>query len=235
MKLCKFDFLKLLYPDRCPICDTARPVNEGGSGICPACLKTLEKVKPPFCVLCGSHLERTGDKCKDCSETLRYFDGGRILYTYDKVSKSIYRFKYMNRKFYAKPYAYLMEKELGDWISGIEPDALIPVPLHKKRLMKRGYNQAAELAKELGKLTGIPVCDEIAVRIKKTRPLKSLSRAERQADMKNAFLVSENDVHLKRVILIDDIYTTGSTLNALAKALKEAGVRHIFILTFAGA
>lgn len=221
--------LKILYPDRCPLCDGARPIKE--TGFCPECIKKLNIIKEPVCKVCGRPVTMHESVCDECKVKHHYFDGGRALLAYSGINESIYRFKYMNRAAYASGYAKLMNRYLGDWLKSVKPDAFIPVPLHKKRLIGRGYNQSTQLALELSKLTGIPVRATAADRIKNTRPLKLMGAKDREINMKKAFIVKENVVNLKRVVIIDDIFTTGSTIDSLSFELKKAGVREIFFLT----
>lgn len=211
------------------MCDEARILGE--MGLCPECEKKLHIIREPVCKLCGRHISLFNDRCRDCLDKERYFDGGRSLFDYAKVKESMYRFKYMNRSAYAEAYSKLLVTHLGEWLCALEPDALIPVPLHKKRLIGRGYNQSTELALGLSKMTGIPVRATAIARIKNTRPLKLLSAKDREFNMKKAFIVKENVVNLKRVVIIDDIFTTGSTIDSLAFELKKAGVREVFFLT----
>ena len=112
-----------------------------------------------------------------------------------------------------------------------QPDALIPVPLHKSRMRKRGFNQAALVAERMGERLGIPVEEKLLIRVKKTSPQKELNDSARRENLKNAFQLCGNDVKLKRVVLIDDIYTTGSTLDAAAAALLAAGVEKVYFLS----
>ena len=221
--------LKILYPDRCPLCDTARSLKE--TGICPECEKKLIVIKEPVCIVCGRPLSKENSVCPDCKISPRYFDGGKSVFAYSSLNDSIYKFKYMNRAAYAKCYGKLMVKEVGEWLSWIKPDALVPVPLHKKRLIARGYNQATELAEEISRLTGIPVRESLAGRRKNTVPQKLMDKRGRQINMKRAFIVREDVVKLRRVVVIDDIFTTGSTINSLAKELKEAGIKEVWFLT----
>ena len=227
------NILNLIYPDRCPLCDTARPVKE--TGVCPECSKKLITVKGHVCEKCGRPLDKEKMICDDCIANNFSFDGGKSIYTYSSVSDSIYRLKYMNRAAYAKTYGRLMAREAKDWFEWIKPDALVPVPLHKNRLIKRGYNQAEELADEISKQTGIPVAGYLVKRSKNTVPQKLVDKAGRQRNMKKAFIVEENVVSFKRIVLIDDIFTTGSTIDSLARVLKDAGVKEVFFLTISRA
>ena len=227
------NILNLIYPDRCPLCDTARPVKE--TGVCPDCVKKLITVKGPICEKCGRPLYGEGLLCKDCEANEFSFDGGRSIFTYSSVSDSIYRLKYMNRAAYAKTYGKLMAKEAKEWLEWIKPDALVPVPLHKKRLIARGYNQAKELADEISGQLGIPVADYLVKRTKNTVPQKLVDKTGRQLNMKKAFIVEENVVSFRRIVLIDDIFTTGSTIDSLARELKTAGVDEVYFLTISRA
>jgi ComF family protein len=110
-------------------------------------------------------------------------------------------------------------------------DALIPIPIHPSRQKERGYNQAQELSLELSRLFGIPTYSDIVKRVKKTIPQKELNPQERQNNLKKAFNISSDVVKLNKTILIDDIYTTGSTIDAVAAVLKSHGVKEIFFVT----
>ena len=121
-----------------------------------------------------------------------------------------------------------MADVLGSQITGWKPQALIPIPVHKSRLKQRGYNQAAVLALELSKLIDVPVREDILQRSEKTRVQKELSAGERQNNLKKALNIANFDVKLKNIVLIDDIYTTGSTINAAASGLRMAGVANIY-------
>ena len=152
---------------------------------------------------------------------------------YQSVAGSFYRLKYAGRQEYARFYAAAIVEKLGGTIRGWKPDALVPVPIHRARRRERGYNQAELLAREIGKVMGIPVAARLIRRIKNTLPQKLLDDAERQNNLKRAFKIERNDVKLKRVIIVDDIYTTGSTVDACAVELKKAGVEEVYFITAA--
>ena len=126
-----------------------------------------------------------------------------------------------------------MGKYLGDFIRSVSPDVLVPVPLHKKKLSKRGYNQAACLARALGKNMQLPVDEKLVKRVRNTAPMKRLNPAERQNNLKKAFKIVRNDVKLNTIVIIDDIYTTGTTLDEIAALLKEHGVSKVYCVTLA--
>lgn len=224
--------IELLFPRRCPICD--RPVDKMGSDICKKCQPKIRYVESPYCLKCGKSLkDDTKEYCQDCENATHIFDRGRALYEYEGVKKAIYRFKYEGRQEYAAFFGRQLAKKLSTEILNWKVDAILPVPLHKDRLKKRGYNQASLLAKELGKALKIPVNEEILYRKKATVPQKQLNVKERQNNLKNAFKIRQNDVKLKTVIVVDDIYTTGSTMNAIAQCLKDEGVEKVFFVSLA--
>ena len=226
--------LQLLYPKRCPMCDQI--LAKGEDYICRGCSAQIRGVGKNYCMKCGKLLtEKEREYCADCLCHPHIFERGRSALVYEgKVKQSIYRFKYSGRKEYAEAYAYLVEKELGDFIREVAPDVLIPVPLHRSRYCRRGYNQAELFARALGKRMGIRVETKLVKRVKNTLPQKNLALTQRQNNLKKAFKLCRNDVKLNTTIIIDDIYTTGSTIDALAMQLKNAGVERIYFLTISG-
>lgn len=222
----------LIYPRRCPVCD--RAVSPFGSLVCETCKEAFEYVKEPYCMKCGKKLEEEETEyCHDCMQHRHLFDRGRALCSYRSISDSIYRFKYKGRQEYAAYYAVCMEQSLGNWIRRCRPDALVPVPIHTSKRRARGYNQAEVLAKELGKRLGIPVETNLIKRVRKTVPMKELSVYNRQNNLKRAFKICHNDVKLSTIVIIDDIYTTGSTIDAMSYELRRAGVKRIYFVTLA--
>lgn len=182
---------------------------------------------------CGKPL--SDDKkefCTDCSRNQRNYVQGRSIFIYDDIMrKSIYSFKYNGRQEYAIFYAQQIYERLSDKIKLWNAEALIPIPIHKSKLRKRGYNQAYLIAKELSNLTGIPVKNDILIRQKNTTVQKNLNANERSSNLKNAFKIAQNKVKLSSAILIDDIYTTGSTIQACADALESSGVDKIYFIS----
>ena len=220
----------MIYPRRCPVCDDA--VGYGRGLICDECREDLKLITEPYCIKCGKPIrDETVRMCRECSAgTDRYeYVRGRALYEYDEALKSsLYRFKYGGRREYARFYAEMMANVLGEQIIKWMPQALIPIPVHKSRLRQRGYNQAAVLAQELSRIISVPVREDILQRCEKTRVQKELSAYERQNNLKKALKIIHYDVELKNIVLIDDIYTTGSTINAAASCLRDVGVDNIY-------
>lgn len=227
------NYLKeLLFPRRCPICDNI--VSGWNKNICELCYENLKPIQGEICCKCGKKLTvEEKEYCKDCCKNMHIFTGGMALYEYVDVAKSIYRFKYGERAEYAEFYGREMAIHFKKRIQCIKPDALMPVPLHKERQRKRGYNQAELLAKEIGKELGIPVYTKVIVRQKKTLPQKKLNAIERQNNLKKAFKIIKNELKLNTIIIVDDIYTTGSTIDSIARVLKDAGVHEIYYMALA--
>ena len=224
------EILDLIYPARCPVCDNAAPY---GEKICLSCMKSLKALGYPWCEKCGKKLSSGTGICNDCKTREHSFERCRSVFEYPCISKAVYRFKYMGRREYASFFAESSVKVLGDYIALAEPDMIACVPLSDKKMLKRGYNQAGDYAKEISKLTDIPFCHSALKRVKNTAPMKLLSPSERQKNLKNAFKSGQNVVKSKRILLVDDIYTTGATMDACAKVLIEAGAESVFCMTLA--
>lgn len=223
--------LDWLFPQRCAVCDRALSITE--IGLCSKCRPMLHKVEAPYCMKCGKPL---GDEseilCDDCKIKAHSYERGRSVYLYDSAMKSsIYRFKYHGRKEYARFYAMQIAHHLSDFLNRIPNGVLIPIPLHEKRYEKRGYNQAALICRELSKLTGMPYREDVLFRTEDTKKQKELGVRERENNLKKAFKTYGNDVKLNTAILIDDIYTTGATIDAAARCLKESGVTYVYFVT----
>lgn len=224
--------VQLLFPRRCPVCDgIVRPF---GEKICPECLPKLRVVAAPWCMRCGKKLSEEREYCSDCKRRGHKYDRARTLYEYGCAAPSIYRFKYGGRQEYGQFFGEEMGRYLGDFIRRVHPDVIVPVPLHRKKLQRRGYNQAACLAKALGRSLKLPVDEKLVKRVRNTAPMKRLNPTERQNNLKKAFIIGRNDVKLyDRIILVDDIYTTGTTLDEIAALLKEYGVSKVYCVTLA--
>ena len=222
--------VNLVFPRRCPVCDEIVPAGEGM--ICASCRTIPQYIQEPRCRKCGKQLlEDTALFCSGCIQKKHIFDYGYAVYDYQSMRKSIYRFKYANRCEYASFYAKDICEKLSKEIQLMEADSIVPVPIHASKLKSRGYNQAQLIARELSQLTGIPIYENIIKRVRKTVPQKELGTQESQNNLKKAFNISADVVKLNKTIVIDDIYTTGSTLDAVALELKRHGVRTIYFIT----
>lgn len=221
--------VNLAFPRRCPVCDEPVPVGEGD--ICVACRAKPQYIREPRCRKCGKQLfDEASMLCSDCMRQRHIFDYGCALYDYQSMRKSIYRFKYKGRCEYASFYAREIWERLGGELALMGADSIVPVPIHAARQRSRGYNQAELVAAELSKLTGIPLYADLVHRVKNTVPQKELNSQQRQNNLKKAFNISSDVVKLNKTILVDDIYTTGSTLDAVARELKRRGVGTVFFI-----
>ena len=227
--------LDLIFPRRCPICD--RPVKPYGALICKECSQVPVPVGESVCMKCGKPVEPEEEYCADCRARKHRYFRGMAVYRYRSVSGSLYRFKYDGRReyadFYGEGMARALDRFLAEAGASHMPDLLVPVPCSRERMRKRGYNQAALLARRLSVRSGIPVSENALIRSRDTRAMRSMSALERQINLKRTFHVYGNGVRLKSIMLIDDIYTTGATIDACAGALLEAGAEEVSFLTLA--
>ncbi|MDR2889040.1 MAG: ComF family protein [Lachnospiraceae bacterium] len=220
--------INIFFPRRCPVCDDVVRSSEGL--ICLHCRPRLKYITDPICMKCGKKLMTAVEYCHDCIGRQHMYDRGMALYDYRSIADSIYRFKYQGRREYADFYGREMGKYLGEEIKSLQSDVLLPVPIHRQRMRERGYNQASVLAKAISRELGIPVADKLMIRQRKTTPQKELDPTERQNNLKKAFKIFRNDVKLDTVTVIDDIYTTGSTIDAIAVELRRVGVRRVYFV-----
>lgn len=222
---------ELLYPRRCPVCDGVIGWHQGM--LCKEC-SGIRILQEPLCRKCGKSLEQEdAEYCYDCRHKIHKYIEGAALFHYQEAKESIYRFKYKGRQEYAAYYAQETVRHLGRRIKSWNAQALIPVPIHAKRRKCRGYNQAELYAGQLAGLLGIPMLEQYAIRCKNTVPQKTLDNADRQNNLKRAFKIPRNDVKLDTLIIVDDIYTTGSTIDALADTCIAAGAARVYFIALA--
>lgn len=223
--------LDLMFPPRCPLCDHVIEFRKGD--ICGECVKRVKPISGSVCMKCGKPLEEEKEYCFDCKTKKHLYVQGISAFEYRDIAASIYRFKYGERQEYAAFFGRCMARKLEKKIKQWKAEALVPVPVHPSRKRERGYNQAELLAKEIAVRTGVPMRCDIVARSKKTMPQKSLDGVQRQNNLKKAFKILKNDVKLNTIVIIDDIYTTGSTVDAMAAILRTAGVKNIYYAALA--
>ncbi len=187
---------------------------------------------PPLCPRCGKP-QLSGILCSGCVSWPAEIDGIRSPFRFDGVIRqAIHQLKYRNLRALAVTLASLLQDYLAT--SPMPGEVLVPVPLHPKRVRERGYNQSRLLAKELGKLTGLPLVDDCLVRQRHTPPqAKTPSVDERRGNVANAFTCRDSRLQGRQVLLIDDVSTSGATLDACAVALKAAGAATVWGLVLA--
>ena len=226
-----------IYPRNitCIICDNPIKLTNSYS-LCKNCYKELHFILDG-CNKCGKpivnfNLERESlITCNYCYNKTFYFDKVTSCIAYDDLSKKlILDYKYSNKTYLCKYIAFFMKEKF--LLEGIKADYILYVPLHKKRLKKRGFNQSERIARKLSELIDIPVLDCIT-RVKNTKKLYKMDKKHREKELINGFKVKD-DIYLiknKDVILIDDIFTTGATVNEISKILIINGVNHICVFT----
>lgn len=219
----------ILFPARCPVCDG---ILLPQMRICSACDVQVKRIREPVCKRCGKPLEdERREYCSDCERKRHYFTQGKAVFVYEGgIRQSLYRFKYSNKREYAGFYADEANRLYHEWLIERNIEVIIPIPMYIWKQRLRGYNQAEVFARALEKDTGIPVDTQLIRRIRNTTPQKKLSDVERRGNLKNAFQLRSDIVKYKQIILVDDIYTTGSTMDAVAKILVAAGVEEVYFI-----
>lgn len=233
--------LELLFPLRpeCPFCDAPG----SGAEVCCTCISVINGYRlEPHCCLCGRLPEKVAPITPDgfylCSECRRHgwpFELARAPGPYEGVLKeAIHRFKYGGSRRLAVPLAALMVEVLLSEALYADIDLVVPVPLTYNKLLRRGFNQAALLAKEIGGRLKIPVSGRILVKITDTPSQTGLSRAAREINLKNTFKVTDAPyLQGKNILIVDDVFTTGSTMSSAAAVIKRAGAVQVFVITAA--
>ena len=225
----------LVYPPQCVACDvrTAEP-----HALCPACWREVAFIAPPFCARLGSPFAvdfGPGMLSPAAIADPPRFDSARAVARHDGLAKTmVTRLKYGERLDLARVMGGMMVAAGGEWLREDDP-VLLPVPMHRGRLWQRRYNQAALLAVEIGRRTGLPVEFDALRRVRPTASQVGLKREARRQNLAGAFAVApEAGARLagRRAIVIDDVRTTGATANACAHLLRKAGFRRIDLLTF---
>jgi len=218
--------LDLLFPQWCVGC------GKEGDFICYSCRRSLPRIMPPLCPRCGKP-QLSGILCPGCVGWQARINGIRSPFQFDGVIRqAIYQLKYRNLRALATPLA----KFLSDYLSTnpVPGEVLVPVPLHQKRLRERGYNQSSLLAQELGKLTNLPVVDNCLIRQRHAIPqVRTSTMNERWSNVADAFTCCDHRLRDRQVLLIDDVSTSGATLDACAAALKAAGATSVWGLVLA--
>ena len=201
--------------------------------ICPQCLSSIPFITSPVCKKCGRQLSKEHAEtglCPDCEKHIRLFAKNLSLISYDSLMRDIISdIKYRGRREFIKPLALLASARFWEDIAELKLDALIPVPVHKDRLKKRGFNQAELLARELGRLLNIDCRTDILRRGLSTKAQKELGYSKRVLNLQNAFHAKlPSGTLFERVMVVDDIYTTGGTLEACTEALLSCGVKTVY-------
>jgi ComF family protein len=226
--------IETIYPPQCIACEAA---TADPHAFCPTCWSGIRFITRPYCSRLGSPFQHDygGEMLSPAAiADPPRFDAARAVAIHDGVAREVVsRFKYGERLDLVRAMGRMMAASGAEMLSSA--DILLPVPMHRLRLFRRRYNQAALLANEIGRITGKSVLVDALERIKRTPQQVGLNRNERRANLAGAFRVSESArarLAGRHVVVIDDVRTTGSTLNACAHILRKAGAARIDALTF---
>ena len=231
--------LNWIYPQPCPVCNE---IVQSEHEICGECRKSLTPITGEVCIKCGKSVELRGMKCEDCEGKPFCFERNISAFVYDPLlRRAIHGFKYS-----FNPYsAAVFGREMGMRLAQSEHSVffaeyrnefvVVSVPLHKARLKKRGYNQSEILAKEVAAALGMPFVKDCIIRTRDTTPQSEIKQIdEREENIKDAFSVERPDIlKANNVLIVDDIYTTGATINELSRMIKSVSDKRIFAVTLA--
>ena len=231
--------LDLVYPLRCPGCRAALPAGAATGNFCAGCEEQFRAIEPPFCQVCAEPFpgEIAGDfTCPNCSGRQQAYDFAVCRWlSRGPVREVIHRLKYEREPSMRLPLARLMMPALQDVRLANSSWLMVPVPLHPRKKRERRYNQSAELARTLARLTGLPWCDALR-RIRYTDSQAGLDRDGRLKNLKGAFIVAPRaaaKVTGRDILLIDDVLTTGATAHECALTLRKGGAGRVAVLTVA--
>lgn len=229
----------LLFPPRCIICGNP-PGENRNNPYCSECLSKINFIKPPLCPSCGLPYTKTGGKnhtCGDCISKNPFFSIARSMGKYESILlETIHLFKYRGSILTGELMGTLMAEKKYDSLDIKDFSLIMPVPLHKKKLKERGFNQSLVLARQLSERFSIPLDFTTLRRKIDTKPQVNLGKAERATNVKGAFEVKDREtIRGKRILLVDDVYTTGSTVNECSRALMQNKVADVAVLTLARA
>lgn len=223
-------FDDLMFPEfKCFAC--GREAKDLDYHLCDNCKESLPFIKGVVCFKCGYPVIDGNDYCDYCRSRNYDFDEARAVFEYDASTRgTILGIKYSNQKYLAKIFARLMLDVLNEW--NVKPDILVPVPITDSRRKERGYNQAELIANELANLTGLPVITKIVSRKNDSKIQKGLSMKDRFENMKGAFEVDRRYIlKFKKVLIIDDVFTTGATVSELSRTIRKTGPDRVYVLT----
>ncbi len=228
--------VNFFFPPQCLLCRTFL-VAPHDDALCATCRRDFPYISGPLCPVCGIPFpsrEGADHICGRCMRRAPRFDRARAVGHYHgSLRTAIHRFKYDSRSLLAAPLGRLLAENGRQLLGCAAYDVIMPVPLHAQRLRQRGFNQSLVLARAVGRHWGLPVEIEGLRRVRWTDPQTMLPIKERRHNVKGAFCYCGHGVQQKTVLLIDDVYTSGSTVEECANILKQSGARQVDVLTLA--
>lgn len=235
--------IDIFYPPRCHICRQFLSTDERFSSsfhLCNNCLAGLIPITHPMCTICGVPFSTsTGPDhlCENCLRKRPWYDFLRSPYLYSgPLMESIQRFKYNVETHLMSPLGQLLSSFAKEWMPNLKDFLIIPVPLHRRRLRERGFNQSLLLARALASDLGNQLDYLSLIRKRYTRAQTGLKKGERRKNVKDAFsIIHPEAIKHKKILLVDDVFTTGHTVNECARTLKKSGATTVICLTLARA
>jgi ComF family protein len=220
-------------PYRCASCSE---LTDSSDGICPKCWSDLNFISKPFCNSCGIKFELSiyeNAICGKCIVTKPEYELARSILKFDQYSKNlIHAFKYNDKTNHAKLFAKLIYTKYKEDFNDI--DIIAPVPMNRFKRIYRYYNQSQLLAEEIARLMNYPVIPDLFIKTKITKPQTSLSKSQRQKNLQGSIVYNvKYNINRKKVLLVDDVHTTGSTISVCSKLLKQNGAASIKVSTIA--
>lgn len=227
--------IEFIFPSVCSNC--LSPI-EISNNICPSCWEDIDFIMPPYCEIKGTPFPFNIEQGTISASALKHppsYDKARSVALYEGTMRElIHKLKYKDRHELTNLFVNWMKLAGNELLN--QTDIIIPIPLYKTRLWQRRFNQSALLAKRLSKQTNLPYDCSILTRRKKTKSQVGLTAKERQQNLKNAFFIEDSKKELiedKSILLIDDVITTGVTVNTAASILKHVGASKVYILSLA--
>ena len=235
--------LDLIFPPRCSVCrdflcKTETRGDPGSHVICRTCRDDFREVASPVCPLCGLPLASWIEEdhyCENCLRQRPHYAWARAAYFYEgSVREAIHQFKFAGKSHLAGPLGKLLASAMKDWLPDLNNYLLMPVPLHPRRLRERGFNQSLLLARQVASRLGAELDYLSLRRVRYTKPQTGLKGDDRRKNVRRAFsCTNHSPLKERNVILVDDVTTTGNTLNECARALKRSGAKYVYGIALA--
>ncbi len=225
----KNSVLNILYPRHCPWCHEI--LKDQTALICEECAQELSPIRGSRCMKCGHPVREQEELCGECTRRTHEFTEGRSVFLYNEGWKtSIEKYKYFGCREYGDYYGECLSRLLEERQSFWRVQRIVPVPMHWRKERMRGFNQSWDLAQKVGTKLSIPADHHLVLKVRSTKSQKKLTAEERLHNLSGAFSVTRR-IPGERILLVDDVYTTGSTMDTMAQGLKRAGAGEVYFIT----